>query len=49
MIFEQGGDSTMSERRRGLLLGDSIRMSYQPIVAKKLAPVAEVVGPQDNC
>ena len=39
----------MSERRRVLLLGDSIRMSYQPIVAKKLRSAAEVVGPQDNC
>ena len=39
----------MPERRKILLLGDSIRMSYQPIVAKKLEAVAEVVGPSDNC
>lgn len=32
-----------------LLLGDSIRMSYQPIVAKTLQEVADVVGPADNC
>jgi lysophospholipase L1-like esterase len=32
-----------------LLLGDSIRMSYQPIVAEKLQGVANVVGPTDNC
>ena len=32
-----------------LLLGDSIRMSYQPIVAELLADRAEVVGPAENC
>lgn len=32
-----------------LLLGDSIRMSYQPHVAKLLDGRAEVVGPEDNC
>lgn len=32
-----------------LLLGDSIRMSYQPHVARLLAGRAEVVGPADNC
>jgi len=32
-----------------LLLGDSIRMSYQFLVADRLAPVAEVVGPAENC
>jgi isoamyl acetate esterase len=32
-----------------LLLGDSIRMSYQSQVAKALEEVAEVVGPADNC
>lgn len=32
-----------------LLLGDSIRMSYQPIVAELLADEAEVVGPAENC
>lgn len=32
-----------------LLLGDSIRMSYQPHVARLLESEAEVVGPADNC
>lgn len=32
-----------------LLLGDSIRMSYQPLVAKALQGTADVVGPEDNC
>ena len=32
-----------------LLLGDSIRMSYQPHVARLLEGRAEVVGPADNC
>lgn len=31
-----------------LLLGDSIRMSYQPLVAERLAGRAEVVGPSVN-
>ncbi|MBI3987682.1 MAG: SGNH/GDSL hydrolase family protein [Lentisphaerae bacterium] len=34
---------------RVLLLGDSIRMSYQPRVARLLEGEAEVVGPADNC
>ena len=32
-----------------LLLGDSIRLSYQPIVTEKLKSVADVVGPSKNC
>ena len=32
-----------------LLLGDSIRMSYQPVVAEMLTGRAKVVGPSDNC
>ena len=32
-----------------LLLGDSIRMSYQPIVSELLFDMAAVVGPTDNC
>ena len=32
-----------------LLLGDSIRMSYQPLVARLLDGRAQVVGPSDNC
>ena len=39
----------MSEIPKVLLLGDSIRMSYQPLVAEILAGKAEVVGPADNC
>ncbi len=31
-----------------ILLGDSIRMQYQPVVAKKLADLAEVSGPEEN-
>jgi hypothetical protein len=31
------------------LLGDSIRMSYQPKVGELLAGRAEVMGPTDNC
>jgi lysophospholipase L1-like esterase len=32
-----------------LLLGDSIRMSYQPYVVRLLSGRAKVVGPADNC
>jgi isoamyl acetate esterase len=39
----------MSEISKVLLLGDSIRMSYQPVVARILDGRAEVVGPADNC
>ena len=39
----------MSGNPNVLLLGDSIRMSYQPKVARLLAGKAEVVGPTDNC
>ena len=39
----------MSDNPKLLLLGDSIRMSYQPHVAKMLDGKAEVVGPADNC
>jgi lysophospholipase L1-like esterase len=39
----------MAHTPKVLLLGDSIRMSYQPIVAKTLQGVADVVGPADNC
>jgi len=35
-------------RPKVLLLGDSIRMSYQPLVAELLADQAEVVGPAVN-
>jgi lysophospholipase L1-like esterase len=38
----------MADRPRIMLLGDSIRMSYQPIVAAMLADRADVVGPAEN-
>ena len=31
-----------------LLLGDSVRMQYQPAVREKLAAIAEVSGPEEN-
>jgi len=37
------------QKPKVLLLGDSIRMSYQPIVAELLVDEAEVVGPAENC
>lgn len=39
----------MSDLPKVLLLGDSIRMSYQPLVAQLLEGRATVVGPADNC
>jgi len=39
----------MKQLPRVLLLGDSIRMSYQPIVAAQLEGIAEVMGPEENC
>ncbi len=38
----------MAALPRVWLLGDSIRMSYQPLVAEALAGKAEVVGPGEN-
>ena len=35
--------------KKVMLLGDSIRLSYQPAVQQKLAGAAEVWGPADNC
>ena len=31
-----------------ILLGDSVRMQYQPAVAQKLADIAEISGPEEN-
>jgi lysophospholipase L1-like esterase len=31
-----------------LLLGDSIRMQYQPVVGEKLSDIAQVSGPEEN-
>ena len=39
----------MASMPKVLLLGDSIRISYQALVAGKLEGKAEVVGPADNC
>lgn len=39
----------MSSLPKVLLLGDSIRQSYQPFVRDKLSGKAEVVGPEENC
>ena len=39
----------MRDTPKLLLLGDSIRMSYQPEVTRLLDGRAEVVGPADNC
>ena len=39
----------MAASPKVLLLGDSIRMSYQPAVAELLGDRAEVVGPAENC
>jgi len=39
----------MGEKKKLLLLGDSIRMSYQPVVAEMMKDVADVVGPAENC
>lgn len=39
----------MSHLPSVMLLGDSIRMSYQPLVERELEGVAHVVGPKDNC
>ena len=36
------------ELPRVLLMGDSIRMGYAPLVAKKLEGTAEVISPKDN-
>ena len=35
--------------KKVVLIGDSIRMSYQPLVVKKLQGRAEVWGPEQNC
>ena len=32
-----------------ILLGDSVRMQYQPVVAERLADVATISGPDENC
>ncbi len=39
----------MAKPPKVLLLGDSIRMNYQPLVTELLKDSAQVVGPADNC
>jgi lysophospholipase L1-like esterase len=39
----------MNNKKKVLLLGDSIRISYQSSVADMLKDIAEVVGPEENC
>ncbi len=39
----------MSPLPRLLLLGDSIRMSYEPLVTERLQGRVEVFGPAENC
>jgi lysophospholipase L1-like esterase len=46
---EEKDKKLTGKRPKVLLLGDSIRLSYQPLVAKKLDARAEVVGPRENC
>ena len=35
-------------KKQIILLGDSIRMQYQPVVARMLADIAEISGPEEN-
>ncbi len=35
-------------KKQILLLGDSVRLQYQPVVAEKLADIAEISGPEEN-
>ena len=35
-------------KKQIILLGDSVRMQYQSVVAKKLADIAEVSGPDEQ-
>ena len=39
----------MSDLPKVLLLGDSIRMSYQPLVSEIMQDAATATGPADNC
>ncbi len=34
---------------RVLLIGDSVRLHYQPVVREELESEAEVIGPAENC
>jgi lysophospholipase L1-like esterase len=39
----------LADRPRVLLIGDSIRLEYQPLVAARLGESVEVSGPPENC
>ena len=39
----------MADRPRVLLIGDSIRLDYQPLVTARLGASVEVSGPPENC
>lgn len=39
----------MKKRKEIILLGDSVRMQYQAKVGEKLADLANVSGPEENC
>ena len=39
----------MADPPRVLLIGDSIRLEYQPLVAARLGASVEVSGPPENC
>jgi lysophospholipase L1-like esterase len=39
----------LADRSRVQLIGDSIRLAYQPLVAARLEPTVEISGPAQNC
>jgi lysophospholipase L1-like esterase len=39
----------LADRPQVLLLGDSIRLAYQPLVAVHLSDVVDISGPSDSC
>ena len=41
--------SRSGERKRVLLLGDSIRKNYEDVVRRELADLCDVVAPEENC
>ena len=42
-------EAVVARKPRVLLLGDSIRMNYEPLVRESLEGLAEVVSPAENC
>ncbi|HEV3384945.1 MAG TPA: alpha/beta hydrolase family protein [Gemmata sp.] len=47
-LSQQPATQPKPDLPRVLLLGDSIRMDYAPLVAKRLAGIAEVISPKEN-